>query len=145
MRVDGPGATEQANKLKKKGNVRSSGTDFDAYLSAADETGETSATTNVTSLPNIGALLSLQELPGNKEGNAKALKHGEDILAELSDLRMGLLSGLIPPEKLQNLSQLVKLSKDETIDPALQDILRDIEVRALVELEKFKKAQEKAR
>lgn len=141
MRVDGPGATEASAKTKKKKGVGGSDGAFDALLSAASEEEETTQPAGVTSLPQMGALLALQELTGRGEGNAKAFQRGEDILAELNDLRMGLLTGLIPPSKLKNLAALVKESLNETIDPALQDILRDIELRALVEIEKFNKTK----
>lgn len=140
MRVNGPGITDQANKTKKKQNINSPG-GFDAYLSASGNTEEAAAASGLGALSGIGALLSLQELDSQGEGNAKAYKHAEDILEQLSDLRMGLLAGLIPPEKLQNLASLVKASRQDDLDPRLQDILNDIEVRALVELEKFNKTK----
>lgn len=144
MRVNGPGPTEPANKAKKKQNVGAGG--FDACLSAsAAGGGEAMSTTETAGLSDISgmsALLSLQELTGQGESNAKAYKHGEDILEQLSDLRMGLLSGLIPPEKLQNLATLIQGNIQETTDPQLREILNDIEVRARVELEKFNKASQ---
>lgn len=143
MRVDGPGATEQANKLKKKQQVKGSGGGFDTYLSAAGEAEETSSASGVAELSSMSALLSLQDLNDMGEVNAKEFKRGEDILEQLNDLRMGLLSGIIPPDKLTNLTNLIKTSQQEAIDPQLQEILKDIEVRALVELEKIHKAQRK--
>lgn len=143
MRVDGPGASDPVNKTKKKQGAKSAGGDFDALLSAADETEPPSAAANVSATPGVNALLSLQDTGNLSEADAVAYKHGEDILEELNNLRMGLLSGLIPPEKLQNLANLVKQSQSEASDPNLKDALKDIEVRALVELEKYNKAKGK--
>lgn len=141
MRVNGPGSTEQVSKLRKKQSVKGVSDDFDTYLSAAGEAEETAPAPTVAELSNVSALLSLQELAGKSEVDARAYKRGEDILDQLNELRMGLLAGAVPPQKLDSLAHLVKESRKEAVDPALGEILNDIEVRALVELEKYRKVR----
>ena len=86
------------------------------------------------------ALLSLQEVPDATNGRSKGLQHGADLLAILDQIRHGLLLGRIPPERLQKLSQFVQERQENTTDPRLSALLGEIELRAAVELAKFRMA-----
>lgn len=137
MRITGPGATGNTSKTKKKGAV--AGGDFGAALSSAS--GETSATANTAGgsrIEGIDALLALQEV-GDQSGGAndKAAKRGAAILEQLEAIRDGLLTGRFSKTTLQRLAELVKQQKETFVDPHLQDILSDIELRAAVELAKY--------
>lgn len=66
-----------------------------------------------------------------------APRRGFDLLDRLDEIRMGLLMGTIPTDRLNNLLRLVRGSRDGAMDPKLNAILDDIELRAMVELAKL--------
>ena len=61
------------------------------------------------------------------------------MLDRLEDLRHGLLLGIIPHDRLTDLAVMARQRQDDLTDPALRQILRDIELRARVELAKFER------
>ena len=90
-----------------------------------------------SSLSGLEALFALQEVPDATAGRKRALARGTKLLDRLEDLRVGLLLGHISRDKLAELAQLSRDSIEQTDDPALQEILQEIELRAAVELAKF--------
>jgi len=52
-------------------------------------------------------------------------------------VRLGLLAGTIPTDRLGTLLSAVKAQRDQTDDPRLEQILDEIELRAAVELAKL--------
>ncbi|MBM3507080.1 MAG: hypothetical protein FJX64_05030 [Alphaproteobacteria bacterium] len=64
-------------------------------------------------------------------------RRGFDLLDRLDEIRMGLLMGAIPKDRLGNLVRLVRARRDGVMDPKLTAILDDIELRAMVELAKL--------
>jgi hypothetical protein len=88
---------------------------------------------------SVSTLLSAQEVGNPLEERRQAIARGEDLLDHLDALRHGLLIGAFPPEKLDNLLNLVRQQQSRVTDPRLSEILGDIEVRAAVELAKLGK------
>jgi len=64
-------------------------------------------------------------------------RRAEDMLDRLEELRLGLLAGEIPREKLESLERLVQEQRGAVSDPRLSDLLDEIELRARVELAKL--------
>ena len=91
------------------------------------------------SLGQVDALLALQEVPDSLTGEARARKHGEDLLDELEQLRLGLLAGTLPREQLVRLSRLLAERREQIHDPRLAAIVAEIELRAAVELAKLER------
>lgn len=89
-------------------------------------------------IDSVSSVLTLQEV-GEAGARQRARRRGDDILDRLDEIRHGLLFGAIPRHTLEQLAQVVRNQADETIDPRLADILREIEVRARVELAKLEK------
>ena len=92
----------------------------------------------------VESLLAIQELAadGGKGGeSAAAQRHGEDLLARLDRLRLDLIAGAVPRERLEALARAVRGGRAETSDPRLQAILEEIELRAEVELAKLDAAR----
>ena len=88
----------------------------------------------------IGALdsiLMLQGLDDSTDGRSKGLKHGEDLLDMLDQVRDGLLAGGVPRATLNRLAAAVTKRHDQFNDPQLQGVLDEIELRAHVELAKL--------
>lgn len=109
--------------------------DFSSQL--ADESAATSAVTSTAPLSAVNSILAVQEVPTTTDGRSRGIKRGYNILDQLDDIRLGLLSGTIPRQHLLELSQEIKETRDAVIDPQLSAILDDIELRAAVELAKL--------
>lgn len=88
-------------------------------------------------LGGVDALLSLQEVEDSTTGRSKGLKHADDLLDRLDEIRLGLLTGALSRENLQELARAVRQRRGESLDPQLNDILDQIELRAAVELAKY--------
>lgn len=86
---------------------------------------------------NVGALLSIQEVPDASQGRSRGLNRGRDLLAELDAIRVGLLSGRLPRERIERILRLLRQKQDGFGDPRLNEIVAEIEVRAAVELAKL--------
>ena len=86
---------------------------------------------------SLDALLSLQEVPDATSGRSAGLRRGTDLLDRLDEIRMGLLVGSIPSDRLGNLLRMVRGRRDAAMDSKLSAILDDIELRAMVELAKL--------
>jgi len=87
----------------------------------------------------VDALLAVQEVGDATSGggNARARAWGADVLDRLEEIRLGLLTGSIPVERLENLARLVARQREAGLDPRLSAVLDDIELRARVELAKL--------
>ncbi len=88
------------------------------------------------------ALLQLQEAaaPGPSAAPATALRHGFDLLDRLDDLRLALVAGRIAPGRLAALAEALAAHRDRSFDPRLEAVIAEIELRAAVELAKFRRA-----
>ncbi len=84
----------------------------------------------------IGALFALQEVDADGE-RRRAAKRGNDLLDRLEELRLGLLFGHFPKERLLDLLGMVRSRQEKLSDPRLAGVLADIELRAEVELAKL--------
>lgn len=86
---------------------------------------------------DAASLLALQEVPDAAERRRQAVLRSTDILDELQQLRLGLLTGSVPRQRLQRLTKLLRDRPGGYADPQLDSIVADIEVRAAVELAKL--------
>ena len=83
------------------------------------------------------SLLALQEVPDAAERRRQAVLRSTDIPDELQQLRLGLLTGSVPRQRLQRLTKLLRDQPGGYADPQLGSIVVDIEVRVAVELAKL--------
>ena len=138
MKVDGPNPLRPASSRRKVGS--SDGSDFASALDDGTEASEQSAALS-GSVPATAtsSLLALQGVGGN-EGDAareRARSRAEELLRKLDQLRVDLLMGAIPRSHLIGLAQSVKTIRDHVMDPRLNDVLDEIDLRAQVELAKY--------
>jgi hypothetical protein len=87
-------------------------------------------------LSGIDALLALQGIDDPAERRRRAVSRGRQALDVLDDIRLGLLSGIVDQSALGRLKGAVAELKQESGDPALDQVLAEIELRAEVELAK---------
>ena len=92
------------------------------------------------SLAAVDALLAVQEAPpatDSTSGQAKAVRRAEDMLDILDDIKLALLIGRVPRERLSKLLSAVQQQRGMVASPDLATVLDEIELRARVELAKF--------
>lgn len=139
MKIQGPGSTtgtQGVSKTDKKKKTGSSG--FDGMVDDGAEAGaQSSPVTGSSPVARLDTLLTIQEAgDGTTGGESKGKKRAAAILAELEKVRLGILSGGIPKTALQHISRMVGQHRDTVMDPALGEILDEIDLRAQVELAK---------
>jgi len=94
------------------------------------------ATAPSTPTTGIDAILALQANGDYSESRRKALKKGTRLLDLLEDMKADLLIGRVAPERLDTMAtQLGNLR--ERVEPELDAVLDEIELRVLVELAKL--------
>ena len=134
MKIEGPGSLRpgQVRKTTRSGG----GGDF---LKHVQDGGDESAgkVTGAQSPLAVNPLIALQEVDDATTGRRKARQRGEDILDRLEELRLGILSGSYPRERLVELVRLVQARRATVDDPRLEAILDEIDLRAQVEIAKL--------
>ena len=137
MKVEGPGRLQPSGPIKPRNKAaKRDGPSFADSIGNPEEP-STAAVTGSSPLSSIDALLPLQEVSDNPGDKRRALERGEEILDRLDDIRLGLLLGRIPRDRLKQLLELVEQRRDTFRDPRLVELLDDIELRAKVELAKL--------
>jgi hypothetical protein len=99
--------------------------------------GEPARAAEQSRVQSLDALLALQEVPDAAQRGSAGVRRGFDLLDRLDEIRMGLLMGTIPADRLGNLVRLMRARRDGVMDPKLTAILDKIELRAMVELAKL--------
>eukprot|EP00873_Tetraselmis_striata_P030815 jgi/Tetstr1/451079/TSEL_038115.t1 len=132
MRIDGTGRIITTNRPGTA--AKSSGPAFQI------ESGQGSARSAQTSAPiaagGIDALLALQAADDATTGRRKAVKRANSLLDMLEDIQADLLIGQVGEGRLNRAVALLQQANSQ-IEPALEDIVADIELRVRVELAKL--------
>jgi Class II flagellar assembly regulator len=141
MQIEGTGKSSSvkgAGKTEKKKGA--SGASFGSLV----ETGEAEATAGASGpspVARLDALLSIQEAGDGASspsaGKQAAQRRAGMLLDELDKVRMGLLVGGVPESALKNISRLAAQHRETIMDPALTELLDEIDLRAQVELAKL--------
>lgn len=85
----------------------------------------------------VEVLLSVQEVPDAHGGRRRAVQRGNSLLDRLEELRLGLLAGIFPRERLGELARLARTARETVDDPGLAAVLDEIDLRVAVELAKL--------
>lgn len=85
----------------------------------------------------VDVLLSAQEVPDALAGRRRAMQRGNTLLDRLEELRLALLAGVLPRERLDELVRLARTARETIDDPRLTEILNEIDLRVAVELAKL--------
>ncbi len=139
MKID-PFSSQRLSPLRRRQGGESAsgeafGRDFGAELEG--EAAAPAAAGAAGAPAPVDALLALQEVPDALAGRAQAKRRGEALLDQLEQLRLGLLAGRLPRERLERLLRLAAERREEFDDPRLSEVLAEIELRAAVELAKL--------
>jgi hypothetical protein len=89
-----------------------------------------------TPLASLDAVLALQALPGPTERRRRAVRRGTALLDALDELRLALLEGVAEATALARLEGLAGAAETDADEPALRRLMREIEIRAAVEIAK---------
>jgi hypothetical protein len=134
MKIDPTRRTGVSN-VKRSGASKGASGEFARLLSTS---AETEAVSGPVATSSVDSLLAIQEVSDEGGGgNAKARQRAEMMLDRLEEIRTGLLLGAIPTSQLQDLARVARETRETFLDPALGDVLDDIELRARVELAKL--------
>jgi hypothetical protein len=127
-----------ANRRVGGPSTAASGGDFAKALGES-HAGQSQQVSMSLSVSSLSVVLAVQETPDAAKGRAKqrARDRGMKMLDFLEEIRIGLLMGVIPKERLEQLAQMVRAKREQIDDPKLTAILDEIELRAAVELAKL--------
>ncbi len=144
MKIEGPKKSSNTSNTKKSSRTgKSSSSDrasFASHLSASMGSDASDEANNVAGASGISGILGIQAAAEatERENRKKALEYGDDILADLDDLRLGLVTGQYSLQQLERLSQNLQNRRDNIDDQKLIDILDEIDLRAQVEIAKYR-------
>lgn len=121
---------------------RTQASDPNAFASHLDRVTEATIAPPVTDPAGVSlatAILAAQEMPPEGESGSRRqlVRRGADILDSLDEIRLDILKGGVPRYRLENLKRLLQVRRGTVNDPQLIDIIKDIELRAEVELAKL--------
>lgn len=132
MRIDGTGRITTTNRPATPG--KASGEAF--RLDAGQTAGRAAHTSAPIAAGGIDALLALQAVDDATTGRRKAVKRANLLLDALEDIRGDLLAGQVSEGRLNRAIALLSQAKTQ-IDPELEALVADIELRVRVELAKL--------
>ncbi|MBW8308979.1 MAG: flagellar assembly protein FliX [Candidatus Paracaedibacteraceae bacterium] len=108
-------------------------TKFNAKESpSAAPTGETYQTFSVTALSSL-----FFDDNRRQTTHQQVIVYGHDLLDQLDKIRISLVAGNIPKDDLIHLIKILENRPQVNIDPELENLIREIETRAAVELAKL--------
>ena len=139
MKVEGSGRINTSAPAKVSGGT-SKGAEFSRMVESQSGPAAASAVESAAPLSSVSALLGLQEVDDVTERRSRAKKRASNLLDQLDDIRNCLLMGEMPPHQLTALRDRIAREKVDVDDPALKDLLDEIELRAEVELAKLEQA-----
>ncbi len=108
-----------------------------SFASALDAQAPASAAKPAAGMGTIDGLVALQEIADSLVGRRRAVARGTALLDRLDELRLALLEGVLPRDRLEALARLAREHAQAVDDPKLAEILAEIELRAAVELAKL--------
>lgn len=136
IRIDGPGRSGGVggNAPVKRGEA--AGSAFS--LPEREAPGRAQVLAGAIGVGDVASLLALQsiEAPDPRERRRRAVRRGHDLLDVLEGVKLDLLGGGVPVERLERLVALLG-GREPTGDESLDALVADIELRARVELAKW--------
>jgi len=142
MEIKGTGPVGSAGVRRVSRGTVSSDSIFKA--SDAGETPRAQTVSGPGPIAAVETILTLQGFDDSTDGRSKGLAQGQDLLDMLDQVRDGLLAGVIPRATLNRLATAVSRRQENFVDPKLQQVLDEIDLRARVELAKLEMADAEA-
>ena len=134
MKVDSNGPVRAASgPTARRGAAPSSG----RFTLDGGTAASSAALSGTAPLASVSALLAVQGANDPADGRSRGLGRGRSLLDRLDEIRLGLLADGIPRHTLRALAVELRRSRSECSDPKLDEVLAEIELRAMVELAKY--------
>ena len=140
MKISKALAGKQTASAKKKKSAKSGEFSEQVYgVTSTHDIESGKATESASSLGAMGSILAAQEVPNSTEGRSKGVlvRYGDQLLDQLDDIKLAILDGVIPKERLTNLAQMLRQKRQTCDDPRLNCIIDEIELRVEVEVAKL--------
>jgi hypothetical protein len=135
MRIEWTPPLRRTAAVRREGKADApQGGHFATALSGEQPPPAAAAPTTVSALDT---LLTVQEIPDAIAGRRRAVQRGDALLDRLEDVRLALLTGVLPRERLEQLSRLARTDRTAITDPRLNAVLDEIDLRVAVELAKL--------
>lgn len=145
MKVSGVGSGAAASGgARRVGKADGKKSEFkQALVDAMGTMEDVHAAETPAAIGAVDALLLAQSVGDatDRDARQRHLRHAEDILDKLEELRHGLLLGTVPESKLVQLADMVRSRKEACSDPRLAALLDEIELRAEVEIAKLSRGR----
>ncbi len=127
----------RSGSIKRAGKSDSgSGSRFSKAIGQGAAAPSSVATANPVTA--VDGLLTLQEVDDAAARASAGKRRAQELLEGLDDLRHGLLAGGLSRDKLLALAKHVQSRRAQVDDPRLGEILDEIDLRAQVELAKYR-------
>ena len=134
MRIEGP---SRRSPVGGKSGVRGASGGRPAFrLDEGTAAGHANAAHATSAPTELDAILALQAVEDPLLKKRRAVKRGRSLLDNLEALKAELVIGKVSEGRLERMLSLVRQAR-ERIDPDLDAVIEDIELRVLVELAKF--------
>jgi hypothetical protein len=138
MKIDGPNRVTGPQGPKKTSKTGGSG--FALETQDGQATRAPASLGAASGLTGVDALLALQgEMDGSGRKKRMAAR-ATDLLDILDDIKISLLAGGYPREALPRLLTILDRQRETVMEPGLQAVLDEIELRARVEAAKLERA-----
>lgn len=137
MEIKGPGRIESSSVRRVGKSPSQAGSSFSVQDS---EQPHAQIVAGPGTIAAVNSILMLQSIDNSTSGRSKGLSQGEQLLDMLDQVRDGLLAGGIPRATLTRLATVLGRRQDNFVDPKLQSVLDEIDLRARVELAKLEQA-----
>ncbi|OKH89025.1 flagellar assembly protein FliX [Thalassospira sp. TSL5-1] len=142
MKVSGSKGTTSGAATRKTTGAGGSGEGFANVMRSSGQGAERAAGAGGLHAPSsvsaLDALLALQQSGDALDSPRKrSVARAKTLLDQLERVRNALLGGGLPASQLAQLVDVVGKQREEIDDPALSEVLDEIELRARVELAKL--------
>jgi len=135
MRINRQSALGRTSSTNRSAGRTGGGSQFS--IEQASSGAPASHVQGLRPLGPVDALLALQEVPDATTSTRRAVRHAENILDALEDVQMGFVTGTLPKGHLTRLLSLIRRESEQVPDANLAEILKEVELRAHVELAKL--------
>jgi len=134
MKVTGPTGTQSPSGARP---ARAAGGGFSlSQPGAASAAPSPAASTSVSGVSDVSALMALQGVESATERRRRAIRRGGGLLDRLDQLKLAMLSGEAGEGALESLGRMLREERPSDADEGLNSLLEQIDLRAAVELAK---------
>ena len=140
MKISKAATNKQTTTTKKKGSAKTG--EFAEQVRGVASTDNIDIAQSSESSSPLGAvesILAAQEVSNTLAGRSKSVlvQYGDQLLDYLDEIKLAILYGAIPKDKLTNLAQILREKRKVCDDPRLNNIIDEIELRVEVEVAKL--------